>query len=177
MTLLLFYAYNVHGQIQLIDIKSSNCSQDGIGFKPIYKEIWLNDSILQIETIASANCIGVYNPRIKTFGPLLFLMFDEFDGLGHVADCVCVYQITWKIKGIKKKDKHILLLNGQISSDYNTKLLNSLLSSYYIENNKTYFYLRNAIDKNGWKQGRHEFKGQNGTSSKIYKNGIEQTNR
>lgn len=177
MTLLLFYAYNVHGQIQLIDIKTSKCGQDGMGFKPIYKENWLNDSILQIETTASANCIGVYNPRIATFGPLLFLIFDECRPDGLVADCVCVYQNTWKIKGIKKKDKYILVLNGQVSSDYNKNLLNALLSSYYIDNNKTYFYLRNAVDKNGCKQGYQEFKGHNKTSYKVYKNGKEQTNR
>ena len=93
MTLLLFYAYNVHGQIQLIDIKTSKCGQDGMCFKPIYKETWLNDSIIQIETTAGANCIGVYNPRIAKFGPLLFLLFDQSNEAGQVADCVCVFQI------------------------------------------------------------------------------------
>lgn len=68
-----------NGQIQLQSIKISDCCQsfDAFTFKPIYKQVWVNNSILQIETESLANCIGVNNPRIKTYGPLLWLEFDE----------------------------------------------------------------------------------------------------
>ena len=180
-----------NGQVQLQSIKISDCKNcfNAYTLKAIYKQVWLNDSILEIETTASANCIGVYNPRIKTHGPLLWLEFDEFKvdtcispfthkrGEHIEANCICVFQITWTIRVMKKGTDYILLLNRQMSSDYNKELLDKLLSKYEIEDNVKYFFLRNAIDKKGLKQGIQNFRNESDglTYDKLYHDGVEQT--
>lgn len=187
--LLLAQATIVNGQVQLQSIQFAGCHSSSNVFevKPIYKQVWVNDSILQIETVASANCIGVNNPRVKTHGPLLWLEFDEFKidtgispfthkrGELKVADCNCIYRITWVIKGVKKEVDYIVVLNRQISSDYNKELLDKLLSKYEIYNKVTYFFLRNAIDKNGWMQGIQIFEDETTRSYKVFHDGVEET--
>ena len=188
LILLLSYRCNVNGQIQLVDVKPSECNNSCDRSKRIYEEAWLNDSILQIQTVASSNCIGVYHPRLESHGSLLCLVFDDFlvdsiinpstqkkTGLQKVASCTCVYQITWLIKGLNKGTNHILLLNGQLASDYSKKTLNELLNSYQIEYLRSdCAYLRNAIDKRGLKQGVHIIKASDVCTQKIYHEGIEQ---
>jgi len=170
------------GQIQLLNVKPSECNHSCEINKRIYERTWLNDSILQIRTTASANCIGVHNPRLKLYGPLLSLEFDEFEtapnGTHAAADCNCVFQIVWKIKGLNIKNKFILLLNEQLESDYNKNILDELLSSYQIETpNSNYAFLQNSIDKTGLKQGIQTFRENNRTTLIKYLDGKEQTNR
>jgi hypothetical protein len=178
------------GQIHLLNVIPSECNHSCETNKRIYEQTWLNDSILQIKTTASANCIGVHNPRLRIYGPLLSLEFDEFKidttlyEITHkkdnylVADCNCVYQIVWKISGLHKNDNFILLLNDQLESEYKKNNLDKLLSSYHIEtNNSHYAFLRNAIDKSGLKQGIQIFRENNITSLIKYLDGRQQTNR
>ena len=185
-------SHYMNGKTKLLSIKSSNCNNayDAYEFKPLYKQTWLSDKVLEIHTIASANCIGVNEPRIEFLEPFLYLKFDEFrtttyiDSKTHkktispdhlVNDCNCVFDITWKIEGLKKDSKYIIMLNGQISNDYNKHILDSLLSSYRIDDNVRYFHLYDAIDKKGLKQGLQTFKiDGGGTTFKFYKNGIKQ---
>jgi len=185
--------HDLNGQIKLLSVKPSDCtnSYDAYGFKAIYKQTWLNDKILQVHTTASANCIGIHNPRIKLLGPLVYLKFDEFasstiiDPKTHkkvmstplVADCNCVYEITWEIKGLKKGTNYIILLNGQISSDYNKQLLDLSLSNYRIDDNVNYFHLYDAVDKKELKQGLQTFRDSNGIRIELYQDGKKQTNR
>ena len=190
LILLITFTYSIKGQIQLLNVKPSECDHSCETKKRIYEQEWLNDSILQIRTTASANCIGVHNPRLKIYGPLLSLEFDEFEidttvnEITHkrdkylVADCNCIYEIVWEIIGLHKKDNFILLLNEQLESDYKKNKLDELLSSYQIEtNNSSYAFLRNAIDKSGLKQGIQTFRENNITSLLKYHDGKEQTNR
>jgi hypothetical protein len=170
------------GQIQLLNVKPSECNHSCEINKRIYERTWLNDSILQIRTTASANCIGVHNPRIKLYGPLLSLEFDEFETAPNdthaAADCNCVFQIVWKIKGLNIKNKFTPLLNGQLESDYQKKHIDDILENYTIEtHNSTYAFLRNAIDKNGLRQGIHTLSENNITTFKLFIDGQEQTNR
>ena len=184
--ILLFFTCNLSAQIQLLKTDSIKCLYEDYGFKPLFEQNWINDTTLQIKTTAQTNCIGVYNPRVKLRGPLLNLEFDNFQidttmspithkiGDHMVANCVCVYQIIWQIKGIKKNEKHIVLLNGQISRNYKKSLLDRLLRDYYIENDKKYFYLRNAIDKKGQKQGYHLNRIDKRTEIELYSDGVKQ---
>jgi len=178
------------GQIQLLNVKPSECNHSCDTNKRIYVRTWLNDSILQIQTTASANCIGVYNPRLRINGPLLSLEFDEFKidttvneithqrGEQIAASCSCVFQIVWLIKGLHKKDNFIILLNEQLESDYKKNSLDELLSNYKIETyNSNYAFLQNAIDKTGLKQGIQTFREKNGTNLIKYHDGEQQTNR
>lgn len=190
LILLLTLTFGVKGQIQLLNVKTSECDHSCDLTKRIYEQIWQNDSILQIKTTASANCIGVHNPRLRMYGPILSLEFDEFQidtaineitykrGEHIVAECICVYQIVWEIKGLKTKDRYILLLNGQLESAYKKKYIDDLLGNYQIEtNSSTYAFLRNAFDKNGLRQGIQTFRENNVTTLKLFIDGKELTNR
>lgn len=192
LILFLSTTHDLIGQIKLLSVKTSDCnnSYDAYGFKTIYKQTWLNDEILQVQTTASANCIGIHNPRIKLLGPLVYLKFDEFessiiiDPKTHkkvmstplVADCNCVYEITWEIKELKKGVNYIILLNGQISSNYNKQLLDLMLSNYRIDDNVNYFHLYDVVDKNGLKQGLHTFRDSNSMKIEFYQDGKIQSN-
>jgi len=181
----------MNGQIKLTSAKSSGCDKtyDAYNLKPIFKETWLKDSILQVQTIASSNCAGVQNLRLETFGPLVCLNFDGYGIITkldlethkevtrtYVADCNCVFVVTWKITGITKSSKYILLLNGQLAGDYDRNILDELLFSYQIEYMGSSYYLKNAVDRNGLNQGIQTFTEGNATRLKIYRDGKEQTN-
>ena len=190
LILILTFTYNLKGQIQLLNVKPSECDHSCEFNKRIYDQTWLNDSILQIRTTASANCIGVHNPRLKMYGPILELEFDEFmiDSTVNpktgkkdfmvAYDCICVFQITWDIKGLNKKDEYILLLNGRHSSDFKGNEVNELLRNYQIINrNLNYDSLTNRIDKDGLTQDIQTFEKNNATTIKVYTVEKKQTNR
>ena len=182
---LLFFSSKLDAQITLLKTDSIKCLSNDYNFEPIFEQKFTNDSILQIKTTAIANCMGVNNPRIKFKGPLLNLEFDQFkfderiDPETHrrgiiVADCNCVYEIIWYIKGIKETDRFIVLLHGQISKDFRKSHLDSLLTDYEIDNSIYHFHLINAIDKNGQKQGDHLNCNNNQIKWEKYTNGIIQ---
>jgi hypothetical protein len=188
---LLGYTICMSGQIKLASAKSLGCDKtyDAYNLKPIFKEIWLNDSILQVQTTASSNCAGVQNLRLETFGPLVCLNFGEYGIVTkldldthkevtrtYVANCNCVFIITWTITGITKNSKYILLLNGKLAGDYNRDLLEEIFFSYQIDYSGSTYYLKNVVDNKGLSQGIHTFTEGNVTRSKIYRDGKEQTN-
>jgi hypothetical protein len=183
-------AHSISGQVKLLSAEALECREIyksesfkslyeqstrnvetmSASFKPIYKQTWLNDQVLEIQTLASANCAGIHNPRMEIIGPFIYLSYDfRMD-----ADCICVFGITWRIEGLKKGSKKIILLNGVISSNYNKKVLDSSLRKYRIDDNVNYFNLYDAIDKKGLKQGLQTFENEKGTWYKLYKDGIEQ---
>jgi hypothetical protein len=123
------------------------------------------------------------------YGPILSLEFDEFKvdttinpltkkrGEHIEADCNCIFEIVWKITGLKTQNKYILLLNGQLESIYQKREIDDLLESYQIEtHNSTYAFLSNAIDKKGLRQGIHTFKEDNVMSWGVFVDGKKQTN-
>lgn len=156
---------NLIGQIQLLNIDVSECDKtvDLIDFKPIYKQVWINDSVLQIQTKTVSNCVGVYRPKINQFGPLIYLSYNDFaDDLSY-EKCICIFCITWNILNLKHSDTFVLL-NGEMSSDYDKKKLENLVTNYEIIDRR----LINVVDKNGLRQGFQSF------DSSFYKNGLKE---
>jgi hypothetical protein len=179
LILLINIGLNCFAQIQLLNIEYNECDKniDPYQFKPIYKQLWLNDSTLQIKTRATSNCIGIYNPRINQHGPLVSLEFDEYklDTISNkveriAADCNCVYCVIWVLGGIKKDSDFIVILNDQISINQDLKTLDRLLKSYKIDDHSSYYYLRDVIDLNGFRQGIQVFRENNVTSLIPYNN-------
>ena len=167
-----FYAFS---QIRLVNFYASKCQNKSefANLSPTFKLIKINDSTLQIQTRIISNCIGVSNPRIKEYGPVLNLDFDDFrlDSINPFtnkkeptkiqADCICSFDIKWDISGMIEDTAYVYLIKGRIFKNYNSKLLDEMLYAYKIDQDR----LINVVDKNKNRQWRHE--SQNGDSKDI----------
>ena len=175
---ILFICFNYYAfsQIRLANIEVSTCENDPQFFKlcPNYKLTRINDSLVQIQTQIISNCIGVHNPRIKEYGPVINLDFDDFtvDSINPFTkekelmrkqyDCICSFKIKWDIYGIKENAAYVYLIRGGTFKNYDSKLLDEILISYDLNQGR----LLNVIDKNENKQWRHE--SMNGDSRDIH---------
>lgn len=173
------YNYCSFGQIKLVNIDISKCENEAefLESSPSYKLKRINDSILQIETRIIANCIGVHHARIKEFGPIINLDFDDFvidsitnkdERLAKQYDCICSFNIKWDISGFKKDSDFVYLTRGRIFKNYNSKLLDEILYEYKIDQGR----LLNVVDKNKKRQWRYESKKGDSRDISFYIDGI-----
>jgi hypothetical protein len=121
----------------------------------------------------------VYRPRIKEYGPLVNLVYDNFrmDSINTIThkkeptivdtNCLCTYDIKWDICGMPADTSCVILINGAIFKNYPTTKLDKILQAYQLGNGQLF----NVIDKSGNRQGYHYSKNEN-SQSIYYKDDI-----
>lgn len=180
----IFYSYCSYGQIRLENIHVSKCEDEAqfLSSSPTYNLVWINDSILQIQTRIISNCVGVYKPRIEKYGSILNLNFDDvrIDSINPFTnkkeptlisyDCICSFKIEWDIFGIKDDSACVYLMRGQVFKNYDTKLLDDFFDSYTIDQGS----LGNVVDKNQNRQWRYQTKNGDSYDVKFYTDGVSQ---
>lgn len=180
--ILLFNVFITSAQIELVTCKVEKYTDQfgKLTSTPIFKQNWLNDSTLIIETVAFLNSIGVHDPRIEKYGPFLSLEFDQSikDTINNEivlinADGLECFYINWEITGVTKDSDFIIIQNRQISSDQKKRRLGRLLKSYELDRDNWTCYIKNTIDRKGLKQGWHEIKYDDHTAMIRYRNGIK----
>ena len=164
----IFYYFHLNGQIKLLKCSFGACnhgySDEEYKSCPKFTKVDFIDPTLTLELKNFSNCVGIYNPKVVVYGPIINLRFDEFklDSINTFnekkeptsisAECFCCFETKWDLQGIDTTKNYIFLVQGNFIQNQDLSLLDSYLFAYELEGKR----LINVIDKNKNKQGQHE---------------------
>lgn len=98
----IFYYFHLNGQIKLLKCSFGACnhgySDEEYKSCPKFTKVDFIDPTLTLELKNFSNCVGIYNPKVVVYGPIINLRFDEFK-----LDSINTFN--------EKKNQHRFLLN------------------------------------------------------------------
>lgn len=161
-------------KIQLIDskpYKSGGFSGADNG-KPNIIFDWQNDTVLYVKSALAYNDGLICTPIIHVYGQLIDLgvVLTNAEKNNDIVKGVGDYYVEWHLKGVKKSDRYVYLVNGRLTKNFDKKMAASLFKRFNVS--KKYGYVVSVLDNSNKKQGLYIEELQDKETWRYYKDDV-----